>query len=580
MHINDLVEFKNKNNFYKSIKKRIILFIFFKFNNLIFFNLIKNNFFNVLILILNFDYKFFSVNYKFEKLYKTKILFNSNKNSKLIYSYIFNKPNFFNFLKLNGNYSINSIKFIDNSEIFQNLIYKDDTKTFQKDVFFLFNNMLRKDIKTLNLKKKTKLIFNFFKKSLSKFIFNVSFFNSDYLKTDLIFNTFNYKFYKYKNNSFTFNFHFTNSIYAINNFISFYNIKSKYKKKKTIFFLKKNFNIKNKNKKIFNYKFSNISSKFFKKVYIFLKDIYLYVCVKSFFKTNSFVMINKVNFYNYNLFLKKALFNLMYLNDLNYFTLKINKFSMDCFTILSNKFFSKNIPILNGAFLKNKYFYKMGIINNINVSKNKYYYNNYYPVIYLNKPGLYKYKKKVIISKMNTFYTYFQNLLICFFENFFKKKISLTITNNYFRKTYNIEILSTLINDNKYYKPFYMKNYSIIDFIEIFWYSLFLKDLKMISTWMTKFMESIHFRYHKRFLSFFGNFIKKYGLVFINYLNVKGFFFDIRGKVGVAGNSKKRHLFFKVGTLKKSTKKSKINFNQNLVRTPVGVLGLTYILNY
>ena len=79
---------------------------------------------------------------------------------------------------------------------------------------------------------------------------------------------------------------------------------------------------------------------------------------------------------------------------------------------------------------------------------------------------------------------------------------------------------------------------------------------------------------------FFSNFMYKYAYVFIEVLRIKGFFFDIRGKVGVTGNSKKRHTFIKIGKLSKSTKKIKIDFNQNLVRTPSGVLGLTYILSY
>ena len=93
-------------------------------------------------------------------------------------------------------------------------------------------------------------------------------------------------------------------------------------------------------------------------------------------------------------------------------------------------------------------------------------------------------------------------------------------------------------------------------------------------------MESLNFKNHKKFLTFFNNFLNKYSGLFIDVLQIKGFFFDIRGKVGVTGSSKKRHFCFKFGSLNKSSKKTKINFNQNLVRTYSGVMGLTYILNY
>lgn len=93
-------------------------------------------------------------------------------------------------------------------------------------------------------------------------------------------------------------------------------------------------------------------------------------------------------------------------------------------------------------------------------------------------------------------------------------------------------------------------------------------------------MEIMNFKNHKKFLTFFQNLVKKHSNVFIDILKIKGFFFDIRGKVGVTGSSKKRHIFFKIGNLGKSTKSDKIEFNQNLVRTYSGVLGLTYIISY
>lgn len=91
-------------------------------------------------------------------------------------------------------------------------------------------------------------------------------------------------------------------------------------------------------------------------------------------------------------------------------------------------------------------------------------------------------------------------------------------------------------------------------------------------------METLNFKNHKKFINFFQNFILKYSSFFIDVLKIKGFFFDIRGKVGVTGSSKKRHLSFKFGSISRSSKNLKMNFNQNLVRTYSGVLGLTYII--
>ena len=90
----------------------------------------------------------------------------------------------------------------------------------------------------------------------------------------------------------------------------------------------------------------------------------------------------------------------------------------------------------------------------------------------------------------------------------------------------------------------------------------------------------MHFKFHRKFLLFLQNFITKNSGVFIDVLKINGFYFDIRGKVGVTGNAKKRHFCFKIGSVDKSTKNKKINFNQNLVRTYSGVLGLTYIISF
>ena len=133
-------------------------------------------------------------------------------------------------------------------------------------------------------------------------------------------------------------------------------------------------------------------------------------------------------------------------------------------------------------------------------------------------------------------------------------------SNNFFNKLPNLNFVYSIHNDHKNFQPKYMKNFLIIDFIEIMWYSLHFKDLTLISDWICKFMEATTFRVHKRFLTFFKNFMHKYSKIFIENLKIRGFFFDIRGKVGVTGNSKKRHFFFKFGELNKSSKKKKNKF--------------------
>jgi len=65
-----------------------------------------------------------------------------------------------------------------------------------------------------------------------------------------------------------------------------------------------------------------------------------------------------------------------------------------------------------------------------------------------------------------------------------------------------------------------------------------------------------------------------------NFFKIKGFLFDIRGKVSVSGNAKKRHLSVKYkcyGFTKIQLKAEQVKF---LIRTNTGVLGVTMVLTY
>lgn len=97
--------------------------------------------------------------------------------------------------------------------------------------------------------------------------------------------------------------------------------------------------------------------------------------------------------------------------------------------------------------------------------------------------------------------------------------------------------------------------------------------------WFIKTMERIPFKNHRKLLSVFKFIIVNYFFVF-SQKSIKGFFFDIRGKVGVSGNAKKRHFSFYKGKYSKTTKNSKFDYQYKIVRTFTGALGVTMILYY
>jgi len=98
--------------------------------------------------------------------------------------------------------------------------------------------------------------------------------------------------------------------------------------------------------------------------------------------------------------------------------------------------------------------------------------------------------------------------------------------------------------------------------------------------WFTKSMTRLKLKKHKKFIKFFKKTLYKNESFFLVANKVKGFKFDIRGKVGVSGNAKKRHTSFYFGNTSFSTKKLRLDYSQGLVYTDTGVLGVTMILSY
>ncbi len=93
-------------------------------------------------------------------------------------------------------------------------------------------------------------------------------------------------------------------------------------------------------------------------------------------------------------------------------------------------------------------------------------------------------------------------------------------------------------------------------------------------------MYRIDFKNHKKFLSSFKFVILNYYSFFLGQNNIGGFYFDIRGKVGVTGDAKKRHFSFYSGNFSKTSKKNKFDYQFDIVKTNTGALGITMYLSY
>ena len=468
-----------------------------------------------------------------------------------------------------------------------------------KNYFYKFTDKIYMPKKYIRSKKNSFIIDNFFF-NLSKKKFNklklslINAFDCIYFVDDI--------YIKISSNKHLelFNKHYTTSI----NTKIFYIKNKKIKSYKKIifwnFFMKKSFKYKFINK-LNTSDLSKIHEKYFKKKYMkglnysiynmhkkrFVLDIFNTELIYNTSKTKfyiSYLKYNKIKFskikqkkFNVNYNKKKSVFKnylLTFFLISDFYILKNNFNYLNTSNIFSTLYFSNHLSLIDYS-EKNLKQLKIKELH-----KNNFFYTNHYPVFFVNLNKNSSFFKKFKAHYDIDYLNYFQFSVINYLEFFFKKNIFLKVSNNFFKKYKNFSILKRIFNDYKNFQPRYLKNYLISDLLELVWCSFFLKDLTFISNWISKFMESTNFKNHKKFLMFFQNFIKKYANTFIDTLGIKGFFFDVRGKVGVTGSSKKRHISFKIGNLGKSNKTSKIDFNQNLIRTYSGVLGVTYMLSY
>jgi len=84
--------------------------------------------------------------------------------------------------------------------------------------------------------------------------------------------------------------------------------------------------------------------------------------------------------------------------------------------------------------------------------------------------------------------------------------------------------------------------------LEVIVISFVTQDLQIFLKFVKKKLEKSHFKKHKKILLIIFGILKNNPLIF-KVTPIKGFSFDIRGKVGVSGNAKKRHVFFSFGKI-------------------------------
>ena len=83
--------------------------------------------------------------------------------------------------------------------------------------------------------------------------------------------------------------------------------------------------------------------------------------------------------------------------------------------------------------------------------------------------------------------------------------------------------------------------------IGILYYSIILKDSIIFSNFFKKKFEKINIKLHKKLLLGLKKLIKSIFKPRFGYFGLVGIFLNIKGKLGVSGNAKKRRYFFYFG---------------------------------
>jgi hypothetical protein len=144
--------------------------------------------------------------------------------------------------------------------------------------------------------------------------------------------------------------------------------------------------------------------------------------------------------------------------------------------------------------------------------------------------------------KKNFFFFYLNKFIQYFLESFFKKKILINI------KKGSSGLVIKQINSFYFYNKLFKKNLKISkQIVGILYYSILLKDSIIFSNFFKKKIEKINIKLHKKLLLGLKKLIKFFFLKKFIDFGLKGIFLNIKGKLGVSGNAKKRRYFFYFG---------------------------------
>jgi len=168
---------------------------------------------------------------------------------------------------------------------------------------------------------------------------------------------------------------------------------------------------------------------------------------------------------------------------------------------------------------------------------------------------------------------YIHRFLINFVEFFFKNKVLFNLKKGSFK------IILKQMSFRKFSFKYFKKNLKTSkQIIGVIYYALLLKDSSMFANFFRKILENINIKLHKKLLLGLKKLIKDvYKPVFFLF-GILGIFLNIKGKLGVSGNAKKRRHYFYSGKHSITSRIAKMDLKFLPVWTFTGALGFTFFI--
>lgn len=134
----------------------------------------------------------------------------------------------------------------------------------------------------------------------------------------------------------------------------------------------------------------------------------------------------------------------------------------------------------------------------------------------------------------------------------------------------------TKLQSSKAYKILLrLSNYQLLYYVHML---LFSKNIRVFVKWFSRFIESMHFKRHRRYFNLIGLFLQNIWKLGNERLLLKGFFLFFKGKLGRGGSVRKKVMYFRAGQHSFSTLSLRYNYRRFIIRTQSGVVGGQFAL--